>query len=1733
MGGPKPFGDLVIDSIFHYYAKKLHLSETTLKLIVAARTRNLPLCEQSVRHKTVRISLLIAACFLGWGIPGRLDAQNPIVTENALTGNLPTEWDVSGIGDPSIQGFATDISVNKGQTISFKISTTATAYRIDIYRLGYYGGRGARKVATVNPSVSLPQNQPTPIRDVATGMVDCGNWAVSASWSVPSNAVSGVYIARPVRTDNGGASHIIFVVRDDASTSEMLFQTSDTTWHAYNIYGGANFYGGDGPGYGRAYKVSYNRPFINRDPSFLNTGDIEGFLWDSEYPMIRWLEANGYNVTYASGVDTDRRGTAALTQHKIFLSNGHDEYWSKQQRTNVEAARGAGLNLAFFSGNEVFWKTRWENSIAGPSTAYRTQVCYKETWDNQKIDPSGLWTGTWRDPRFSPPYDGGYPENALTGTIYYVDAFRKDSMLVSSAEGKLRFWRNTGIDTMPAGQIAQLPAGVLGFEWDETPDNGFQPTGQIRMSTTTMGVNRYSILYGQATAPGIATHHLSLYRHSSGALVFGAGTTQWSWGLDATHDLPGTPTDTRIKQATVNLFADMGVQPATLQSGLVAATQSTDFTPPTSVITAPVGGVVWTGAPVTIIGTATDAGGGVPAGVEFTLDDGLTWHPASGTSNWSATWQPSGPGLVTIKTRAVDDSGRLETPGPGITVNVVDNPAGSSLFSSDVAPMIFSQPDVTSLELGMRFQTDRSGWIKALRFYKCAANTGTHVGNLWSNSGTLLASATFTNETASGWQEVQLSNPVPVTAGGIYVVSYHLNSGHFSMDPAFFAGAGVDRPPLHALADGVAGFNGLNHVGASAFPTDTWNSANYWVDVVFTGSITSDTTPPSVTTVSPANGATGVSTGTSVSAAFSEAMAPWTLGSPNYSYPSSNPGFTFSPPTDSPHQEMLRTFKMGKDIQLSLTQVPNGTYSIYLWTFEDSNPLTATISVEGSVVGTYNSGLAGSWKRLGPFTKTISDGDIQVRFQSNDVALISGLEVWSGGGTPPATPPSTDTFYRAVNLGGPAMAMDGHNWEANNELTPNFTFNSAIDGIPGGYLGGIPGFVFNPSVDTPEHATMLRTYRWNHDVQFSLTSIPTGSYNVYVWTFEPNAPLSASLSIEQNTVLSNYSTGPAGHWDRLGPFPVTVADGNIQVQFLCVVPTDASFLSGVEVWQSSAPLQPPAGTFYRAINVGGPAASIDGHNWEAETTSNYVTNADPNPFSLRDGQGNLVPASVTYNAANRTAVLQPSSSLNASGTYTATVKGGSTGVSDLAGNRLPSDVAWTFSTGTGGPPQAATPTFSPPGGTYSTAQSVTISDTSSGVSIYYTTNGSTPTTASALYTGPIPVSTTTTIKAIAAGAGWTTSAVGSATYTIQISTTPAAPSSLTATAPFPTQVNLSWSDNSSNETAFLLERKTGTGGTYAQIASLSANTISYNDTTVSDSTTYLYRVRATNANGNSSYSNEATVTTLGPPPVSSPWSDQDIGSTGSAGSATYLNGTFTVKGSGADIWNTADAFHFVYQPLSGNAEIIARVVSVQNTDPWAKAGVMIRDGTSSNAKHAMMVVTPGNGVSFQQRTTAGGSSTDTTSGGKTAPYWVRLARSSSTFTAYYSSNGTSWTQIGTSTISMSTTVQFGLAVTAHNNSALCTAVIDNVSVGPVLGAPSDLSAVATSSSQINLSWADHSTTETGFKIERKTGSGGTYAQIATVGTNVTNYSDTGLSAATTYYYRVRSNTASSNSSLLE
>jgi methionine-rich copper-binding protein CopC len=800
---------------------------------------------------------------------------SPIACENSKPGNPSSEWNVSGSGSASIQGFATDISVNKGETVRFKVDTPARSYRLDIYRMGFYSGSGARKVATVNPSASLPQSQPNCLTEPSTGLIDCGNWAESASWAVPSDAVSGIYFAKLTRTDGtSGSSHVMFVVRDDASHSSLLFQTSDTTWQAYNEWGGNSLYTGSPDG--RAYKVSYNRPFTTR-----GTGS-EDWVFNAEYPMVRWLESNGYDVTYATGVDADRRGSL-IRQHRVYMSVGHDEYWSGGQRANVEAARAAGVHLAFFSGNEIFWKTRWEQSIDASHSGYRTLVTYKETHADRVIDPADppTWTGSWRDPRFSPPADGGRPENGLSGTIFTVNCCTY-AMKVPAADGKMRLWRNTNIATQAPGGTVTLPNGTLGYEWDEDLDNGARPAGLIRMSSTTVSGVDYLQDYGSTYSSGTATHHLTLYRAPSGALVFGGGTVQWSWGLDSNHDNGSAAADTRMQQATVNLFADMGVQPATLRSGLVAATASTDATAPASTITSPAGGAnLPTNQPVTVTGTATDSGGGVVGGVEVSVDGGTSWHPANGRETWSYTWTPRSPGSLTIKSRAADDSANLETPSAGVNVTVGSGGPATcpcSIWSNGTVPTNPADSDSGSVELGVKFRADSNGFVTGIRFYKGSGNTGTHVGHLWSSSGTQLASATFTGETASGWQQVSFASPVAVTANTTYVASYFAPSGHYAVDDAFFANSGVDNPPLHALADGADGPNGLYHYGSSGgFPTDTFNSANYWVDVVFTTSTAGDTTPPTVSGRSPAAGATGVATSSNVTATFSEPVQSSTI----------------------------------------------------------------------------------------------------------------------------------------------------------------------------------------------------------------------------------------------------------------------------------------------------------------------------------------------------------------------------------------------------------------------------------------------------------------------------------------------------------------------------------------------------------------------------------------------------------------------------------------------------------------------------------------------------------------------------------------------------------------------------------------------------------------------------------------------------------------------------------------
>ena len=348
----------------------------------------------------------------------------------------------------------------------------------------------------------------------------------------------------------------------------------------------------------------------------------------------------------------------------------------------------------------MFWKTRWEDG-------HRTLVTYKETLDDAHTDPSGTWTGTWRDPRAFNP-EGGRPENALTGTIFRVNA-GTEALQVPAADGRMRLWRNTPVAAQAAGQTATLGAGTIGYEWDADEDNGARPAGLVRMSTT-QGGSQILTDYGATYEDGTATHHLTLDRDTNGpgrdALVFGTGTVQWAWGLDELHDRDEAAVSRPMQQATVNQLADMGAQPATLAVDLQPASPSADRTPAVAALAGPATVAVSAGQPVTITGTAADGGGGRVGAVEVSVDGGASWHPAAGRESWSYTWTPPASGPVAPLVRAADDSGNL-------TGDVPDAAPGGGAGPSGAAPR--RSAAVRRLRLGPRRVRMRRGGRVTLR----------------------------------------------------------------------------------------------------------------------------------------------------------------------------------------------------------------------------------------------------------------------------------------------------------------------------------------------------------------------------------------------------------------------------------------------------------------------------------------------------------------------------------------------------------------------------------------------------------------------------------------------------------------------------------------------------------------------------------------------------------------------------------------------------------------------------------------------------------------------------------------------------------------------------------------------------------------------------------------------------------------------------------------------------------
>lgn len=479
---------------------------------------------------------------------GRVSPSRTIAEENALPG--ATDWTIDR---PSLAGeieaYAGEVSVQAGEAVDLYVSTRGNGakYEANVYRMGWYGGAGARKLLSFKDLQGEAQGRWDPLR----GLEDCttcqldpttllieANWKRSFSVKTGSDWVSGYYLVKLHELVSDTSTYVIFVLRDDASTAPTLVQASTNTWQAYNTWGDASLYGSFGADRKyvakkrRAYRVSYDRPY---DPTINGSkGYGAGLFFSWEYNFVRWAESRGYQMAYTTNVDVSLH-PETLKQHRLFISLGHDEYWTGEQRDAVEGARDAGVNLAFFSGNEANWQTRLEPSSKG--TPARVLTAYKDA----KLDPLAQSDPAHATVLFADP-PVGRPQSMLTGLAYGSNTTPDYQPWRAANVDKSWVFEGTGIR---AGDV--FP-GIVGYEYDRMASVRQRPSG-----LTVVGSSPVTGFLGQDTSAS------TTYVAQSGATVFAAGTVAWSWGLDDYgHETRGRFADDRLRRLTGNVMERLG-----------------------------------------------------------------------------------------------------------------------------------------------------------------------------------------------------------------------------------------------------------------------------------------------------------------------------------------------------------------------------------------------------------------------------------------------------------------------------------------------------------------------------------------------------------------------------------------------------------------------------------------------------------------------------------------------------------------------------------------------------------------------------------------------------------------------------------------------------------------------------------------------------------------------------------------------------------------------------------------------------------------------------------------------------------------------------------------------------------------------------------------------------------------------------------------------------------------------
>jgi hypothetical protein len=477
-------------------------------------------------------------------------ARTQLVASATPTENTQAGTEGWQITDPAlggeIAGYAGATSYDRGETVDLHTSTATDGmrYSVALYRMGWYSGVGARLMKIVESLTGHAQGSWSSAGglrdcqrcqlDAATGLLDA-NWEVSYRLKLDRSWPSGVYMAR-LQDANGKQAYVPLVVRDDDRRADLLVQLSVNTWQAYNAWGDRSLYGAFDDAHAwtgkeaRANKVSFNRPY---DPSENGVNEYgAGEFFRFEYNFVRWAESQGFDMTYATDVDLHAR-PGLLNDRHGFVSIGHDEYWSWQQRDTVEKARDAGVGIAFLGGNDVYWQVRFEADASG--TPDRTLVCYKD----RAIDPAAQddpqrTTVLWAEEPVN------RPQSLLTGTTYGTNATPEQQPWVVADDSSWVF-AGSGLTRGDA-----IP-GIVGYEYDRPGEEASRPAG-----LQVVGLSPVAGWEGQDQTASI------VYTAASGAPVFNAGTIQWPWALDDYgHEDIGRFADQRLQAVTTSVLNGM------------------------------------------------------------------------------------------------------------------------------------------------------------------------------------------------------------------------------------------------------------------------------------------------------------------------------------------------------------------------------------------------------------------------------------------------------------------------------------------------------------------------------------------------------------------------------------------------------------------------------------------------------------------------------------------------------------------------------------------------------------------------------------------------------------------------------------------------------------------------------------------------------------------------------------------------------------------------------------------------------------------------------------------------------------------------------------------------------------------------------------------------------------------------------------------------------------------------